>query len=233
MGGSEIEILFFAGIAAFIAYRIYVTLGKRTGNEQPPFDPINRRESVERPRPGASAQDDKVVTLSRVRDAVRTTPKDSVLAKVSPGSALARGVDAIREQDPKFDADAFLKGAKSAHEMIAKAFAEGDRATLKLLLAPDVYASFESAIVTRERHGQSVDFAFVGLKDAELQSAGLRGRVAEVTVKFVSELISATRDAAGTVIDGAAGVVREVTDVWTFVRDTRLDDLNWKVVATA
>ena len=98
---------------------------------------------------------------------------------------------------------------------------------------PDVYASFEGAIVTREKHGQSVDFAFVGLKAAELQTASLRGRFAEVTVKFVSELISATRDAAGTVIDGAAGVVREVTDVWTFVRDTRLDDLNWKVVATA
>jgi predicted lipid-binding transport protein (Tim44 family) len=233
MGGSEIEILFFAGIAAFIAYRLYMTLGKRTGNEQPPFDPLNRRESVERPRPVTPKQDDNVVALPRAREVLRPVAKDSILAKVAPGSELAKGVDAIRGQDPKFDADAFLKGAKSAHEMIAKAFAEGDRATLKLLLAPDVYASFEGAIVTREKHGQSVDFAFVGLKAAELQTASLRGRFAEVTVKFVSELISATRDAAGTVIDGAAGVVREVTDVWTFVRDTRLDDLNWKVVATA
>jgi predicted lipid-binding transport protein (Tim44 family) len=233
MGGSEIEILFFAGIAAFIAYRLYMTLGKRTGNEQPPFDPLNRRETAERSRPAVPAKDDNVVALPRAREALRPAAKDSILAKVAPGSTLAKGVDSIREQDPKFDADAFLKGAKSAHEMIAKAFAEGDRATLKLLLAPDVYASFEGAIVTREKHGQSVDFAFVGLKAAELQTAGLRGRFAEVTVKFVSELISATRDAAGTVIDGAAGVVREVTDVWTFVRDTRLDDRNWKVVATA
>jgi predicted lipid-binding transport protein (Tim44 family) len=233
MGGSEIEILFFAGIAAFIAYRLYMTLGRRTGNEQPPFDPINRRETVERPRPTTPTADDKIVPLPRTRDPLRPVAKDSVLAKIVPGSELAKGIDAIREQDRAFDIDAFLKGAKAAHEMIAKAFAEGDRATLKLLLASDVYASFEGAIAAREKNGQSVDFAFVGLKETELQSAGVRGRFAEVTVRFVSELISATRDAAGTVIEGAAGVVREVTDVWTFVRDMRIDDPNWKVVATA
>jgi len=234
MGGSEIEILFFAGIAAFVAYRLYMTLGRRTGNEQPPFDPMNRRETVERPRPTVPATDDKIVQLPRGRDVVRPVAKDSVLAKVVPGSDLAKGIDAIRGQDSSFDIDAFLKGAKVAHEMVAKAFAEGDRASLKLLLAPEVYASFEGAIVVREKAGQSVDFAFVGLKATEVQNAGLRGRfLAEVTVKFVSELISATRDAAGTVIEGAAGVVREVTDVWTFVRDTRADDRNWKVVATA
>ena len=71
------------------------------------------------------------------------------------------------------------------------------------------------------------------MKQANLEEVSLRGRIAEVTVRFVSELISATRDAAGAVIDGAAGVVREVTDVWTFARDTRSGDPNWKLVATA
>lgn len=233
MGGSEIEILFFAGIAAFVAYRLYTTLGRRTGNERPPFDPMSRRETIERSRPTAQPTEDNVVPLPRARESLRPAARDSILTKVVPGSELALGIDAIRARDPKFDMDAFLKGAKVAHEMIAKAFAEGDRATLKLLLAPEVFASFEDAIATRERNGQSVDFAFVGLKTTDLQTVNLRGRLAEVTVKFVSELISATRDAAGAVIDGATGVVREVTDVWTFSRDTGSDDLNWKVVATA
>jgi predicted lipid-binding transport protein (Tim44 family) len=117
--------------------------------------------------------------------------------------------------------------------MIARAYADGDRAALKPLLGADVYASFDSAITAREKAGHKVDFSFVGLKQASLEEAGLRDRIAEVTVRFVSELISATRDAAGAVIEGAAGVVREVTDVWTFARDTRSSDPNWKLIATS
>jgi len=139
----------------------------------------------------------------------------------------------VREADQSFDPDVFVGGAKAAHEMIARAFAQGDRAALKPLLSDDVYASFDSAISTREKAGQQMDFSFVGLNQASLEDVGLRGRIAEVTVRFVSELISVTRDAAGAVIDGAAGVVREVTDVWTFARDTRSSDPNWKLVSTA
>lgn len=132
-----------------------------------------------------------------------------------------------------FDPDEFVSGAKMAHEMIARAYADGDRSTLKPLLGDDVFASFDAAITAREKAGHKVEFSFVGLKQAKLEEAGLRDRLAEVTVRFVSELISATRDAAGAVIEGAAGVVREVTDVWTFARDTRSSDPNWKLVATS
>ena len=235
MGAAEIEILFLAGIAAFVGYRIYTVLGRRTGNEQrPPVDPISRRESVEQRRPTASAKlDDNVVTLPRARDAAPPRKRHSVMNTIDPNSALAAGINAIRTDDPGFDPDAFVDGAKVAHEMIVKAFADGDRETLRPLLAEDVRDGFEGVITSRERSGYQVEFAFVGLKSATLEEARLRGRVSEITVKFVSELITATRDAAGAVVEGAAGVVREVTDVWTFARDTRSADPNWKVVATA
>ena len=231
-GSVVLEILVLAAFAAFVAYRLFSVLGRRTGNEQPPFDP--RRERVE-PRRTAAAKDDNVVQLPRAREAAPPRPfaKESVMAKVAAGSTLALGVDQIRQVDRSFDPDDFVNGAKMAHEMIAKAYADGDRQALKPLLADDVYASFEAAISAREAAGQKLDFSFVGLKQASLEEAGLRGRIAEVTVRFVSELISATRDAAGAVIEGAAGVVREVTDVWTFARDTRSSDPNWKLVATA
>ena len=230
-GSVVLEIVVLAAFAAFVAYRLFSVLGRRTGNEQPPFDP--RRERVE-PRRTAAAKEDNVVQLPRAREAApRPFAKESVMAKIAPGSALALGVEQIRQFDRSFDPDEFVGGAKMAHEMIAKAYADGDRATLKPLLADEVYASFEAAISARETAGQKLDFSFVGLKQASLEEAGLRGRIAEVTVRFVSELISATRDAAGAVIDGAAGVVREVTDVWTFARDTRSSDPNWKLVATA
>lgn len=228
-GSVLLEILVLAAFAAFIAYRLFSVLGRRTGNEQPPVDV--RRERIE-PRRTVAAKEDNVVPLPRARDFGRPV-KESVMAKVAPGSALALGVEQIRQADRSFDPDEFVGGAKMAHEMIAKAYADGDRAALKPLLAPEVFASFEGAIAAREKAGHKLDFSFVGLKQASLEDASLRGRIAEVTVRFVSELISATRDAAGAVIEGAAGVVREVTDVWTFARDTRSSDPNWKLVATA
>lgn len=233
MGAAEIEILFLAGIAAFIGYRIYTVLGRRTGNEQRPMDQVTRRENSDQRRSGSASSEEKVVPLPRARDASVVRPRHSVMNSIDPASPLASGLNAIRSEDPGFDADAFVAGAKAAHEMIVKAYADGDRDILRTLLADDVRESFNGAIEARERTGHSVEFAFVGLKSASLEDAALRGRVSEVTIKFVSELISVTRDAAGAVVDGAAGVVREVTDVWTFARDTRSADPNWKLVATA
>jgi predicted lipid-binding transport protein (Tim44 family) len=229
MTGTVLELVILAAFAAFVFFRLFSVLGKRTGNEQPPYDP--RRVDTRRT---ASPQDDNVVPLPRAREMPAKPPvRNSVMAGVAPGSGLALGVERIREADSSFDPDDFVGGAKIAHEMIARAYADGDRGTLKPLLGDDVYASFDAAITAREKAGHKVDFSFVGLKQASLEEAGLRDRIAEVTVRFVSELISATRDAAGAVIEGAAGVVREVTDVWTFARDTRSADPNWKLVATS
>lgn len=228
MSGTVLELLILAGFAAFILYRLYSALGRRTGNEQPPFDPVNPRERIEARRPTPVAgKDDNVVPLPRARE----IPRPASAMVLSP--AVAAGVDAVRQFDPSFEPDGFVRGAKVAHEMIARAFAQGDRAALKPLLSEDVYASFDAAISAREKAGHQVDFSFIGLKQTNLDEVSLRGRIAEVTVRFVTELISATRDAAGAVIEGAAGVVREVTDVWTFARDTRSSDPNWKLVSTA
>jgi predicted lipid-binding transport protein (Tim44 family) len=205
-------------------------LGRRTGNEPPP---VSRRESIEPRRQSSSKGEDNVIALPRAREAAPVRPRHSVLNSIDANSPVAAGLNAIRGDDPDFDADAFVEGAKVAHEMIVKAYADGDRAQLRPLLADDVLQSFEGAISAREKAGHRVEFGFVGLKSATLEDARLKGRVSEITVKFVSELITATRDAAGVVVEGAAGVVREVTDIWTFARDTRSADPNWKLVATA
>jgi predicted lipid-binding transport protein (Tim44 family) len=229
---AVIEILFLAGVAAFIAFRLYSVLGRRTGNEQTPYDPINQRERLEARR--AQTSEDKVVPLPRpTRDVSRAPVVDSIEAKLAPGSALALGITQLRQVDRNFSPDGFLSGAKIAHELIVRAYADGDRRALKPLLSDDVYRGFDEAIGVRERAGSKVEFSFVGLKQATLEEVSLRDRIAEITVKFVSELISATRDAAGAVIEGAAGAVRDVTDVWIFARDTRSADPNWKLVATA
>lgn len=115
--------------------------------------------------------------------------------------------------------------------MIVSAFAQGDRRTLKDLLSQDVYAGFEAAIKDRETRGERTETRFVSIDDAKLIDASVQGRNAQITLRFVSQIISATRDKDGAVVDGNAEKVTDVTDVWTFARDD-VRDPNWKLVGT-
>ena len=109
----------------------------------------------------------------------------------------------------------FLSGARSAYEMIVLAFANGDRRALKDLLSTEVYESFETVIKDREKHEQKTETRFVSIDKAELVGAEARDRAAQLTVRFVSQMISVTRDKAGTIVDGNPDKVADITDVWT------------------
>ena len=146
-------------------------------------------------------------------------PADRWKGIAEPGCAVATGLDAIAATDKSFDAKHFIAGARAAYEMIVTAFAAGDRRALKNLLAREVYDGFEAAISERETKGETVETRFVSIETADIIGAELRGKTAQVTVRFVSQLISVTRDKAGNVIDGNPDKVTDVTDVWTFARD--------------
>ena len=116
--------------------------------------------------------------------------------------------------------------------MIVTAYAGGDRRQLRNLLGREVYDGFDAAIRDREQRGEIVESRFVSIASAEITGAEQRGKTAQVTVRFVSQLVTATRDKAGAVIDGNPEGVTDITDVWTFARDTTSRDPNWKLVAT-
>ncbi|HEY1473708.1 MAG TPA: Tim44/TimA family putative adaptor protein [Pseudolabrys sp.] len=228
----DIYTIIFLALAVFIFLRLRSVLGQRTGRERPPYDPYAAREPA---RPAT----EKVVALpNRMPEAVAAKPAEPVepverwkgVAEV--GTPLAAGLDAIVGADPNFDHKHFLTGARAAYEMIVNAFAEGDRRTLKNLLSRDVYEGFEAAIGEREKRGETVENRFVSIDNAEITVADMRGRTAQLTVRFQCKLISATRDKNGNVIDGNAEKVTDVTDVWTFARDLSSRDPNWKLVAT-
>jgi predicted lipid-binding transport protein (Tim44 family) len=116
--------------------------------------------------------------------------------------------------------------------MIVLAFAQGDRRSLKDLLSKEVYDGFDAAIREREANEQKVETRFIGIDKAELTGAEQRDRIAHVTVRFVSQMVTVTRDKTGAVVDGSPDKVTDVTDVWTFARDTSSRDPNWKLVGT-
>lgn len=147
-------------------------------------------------------------------------------------SAIVAGIEAIIRQEPGFDPRAFIGGAKAAYETIVTAFARGDRKVLKGLLAKEVYEGFEQAITDREKRGEKAESSFVSIDKAEITAVDVKGKNGQVTLAFVSQLISVTRDAQGAVVDGSAETVSEVNDIWTFARQLGSRDPNWLLVAT-
>jgi len=229
----DIYTIIFLALAVFIFLRLRNVLGQRTGNERPPYDRAARNVVQ-------GAQDNKVVPIpGTVIDqtplaptAEVTPPTDRWKGLAEPGSALAYGLDAVAGQDSSFDPRHFLSGARSAYEMIVLAFANGDRRALKDLLSTEVYESFEDEIREREKQEQKTETRFVSIDKAEIVGAEARDRSAQLTVRFVSQMISVTRDKAGTIVDGNPDKVADITDVWTFARDTSSRDPNWKLVGT-
>ncbi|MGH6851149.1 MAG: Tim44/TimA family putative adaptor protein, partial [Methylocella sp.] len=149
-----------------------------------------------------------------------------------PGSKAWDGLDAIAAADPAFAIKPFAEGAKAAYEMIVTAFAEANREVLRNLLAPEVFESFAAALAEREKRGEKVTTTFVSIDKVMIDDARLNGRTAEIKIHFTAQMITATRDQAGTVIDGSPDKVVQIDDIWTFARDTRSRDPNWKLAAT-
>jgi predicted lipid-binding transport protein (Tim44 family) len=231
----DIYTIIFLALAVFIFLRLRSVLGQRTGRERPPYDPYSTSDAVRSPA------SDKVVTLPPrpVTEAaaarpveVQSPPADRWKGVAETGSSIAAGLDAIAAADSSFDAKHFIAGARAAYEMIVTAFAEGDRRQLRSLLSREVFEGFDAAIGEREGRGEIAETRFVSVDGSTITGAELRARNAQMTVRFVSKLVSATRDRSGTVIEGNAEKVTDVTDVWTFARDISSRDPNWKVVAT-
>ncbi len=129
------------------------------------------------------------------------------------------GVDAIMAADPSFDPGQFLGGARAAYEMIVQAFSSGDKATLRDLLTDRVFASYTAAIDQRAAGGPGPEL--VRLRNAEIVDARLDGDVAKIAVRFEAELA-----------EGAHGL-RDTREKWTFERDVRARDPNWRLSGVA
>jgi predicted lipid-binding transport protein (Tim44 family) len=206
----DIYTIIFLALAVIIFLKLRSVLGQRTGRKPP---------------------------LYSARDAARGATNDNVVVPhwkgiAEPASSVASGLDVIARQDKSFNAEHFVSGAETAYEMIVLAYAQGDRRTLRNLLSHEVYEGFEAAIRKREAKGETAESRIVAIEKSEITAVELRNRAAQITVRFVSQLVSVTRDNARNVIDGNPEKVTDVTDVWSFARDLSSRDPNWKLVAT-
>ena len=192
-----IEILIAAMVAGVILFRLYTVLGRRTGHEPQSQDRIN---------PVSSAANLRALPAER------------------PSEPQARSLFDIQLADPSFETGHFLKGARSAYEIILKAFAGGDRASLKPLLSDEVYKAFDGEITKRGNAPAAETLA--GLTDAQIAHATLENQTAEITVSFRAQFANGEPSAKDY-------VQRDVTDVWTFARQIGASNPTWTLVATS
>jgi len=225
----DIYTIIFLALAVFIFLRLRNVLGQRTGEERPPR--AAAREALP-PEGNVVSMPGSPVDQTQAPPAAEISPADRWKGIAEPGTPLAAGLDAVARQDSSFDARHFVTGARSAYEMIVLAFANGDRRALKDLLSTDVFDSFDAAIKEREKNELKTETRFVSIDKADIVGAEVRDRAAQLTIRFVSQMISVTRDKAGNAVDGSADSVSDITDVWTFARDVSSRDPNWKLVGT-
>ncbi len=216
------DLIFFALVAVFIAWRLKSVLGRNVEVERkrPPdikavkpvfVKPQEQQENVEVAKLAAQQQE----------ESLKNFPSD-----------LADSLRKMNGMDSSFSAESFVKGAGLAFEMVIKAISKGDERTLEMLLRPDILVIFKEGLAERKAKGLSEETTLIAIKSSEIVSANLKGTVAQVRVKFVSEQVKVTRDSAGRIVDGDPSLVEVVEDVWTFERDMRSGNPNWLLVET-
>lgn len=239
-GTPDLLTVLAAIVAVVVIFKLRGVLGRRTSDDESRIDRKIRAEQAE--QRARAQQQDKVVTLprkepepaGRAAAGVATAAEaEARLMSLAGGNAqVEHGLRELGRLDASFDGQHFIAGARQAYELIVTAFAEGNRKTLKELLSRDVFDGFAAAISEREGRGELIDQSFVGISKADLVEADIKGNQAQLTVKFVSQLISATRDRAGAVVAGDPQKIKDVTDIWTFARDVGSRDPNWRLIAT-
>lgn len=222
-GFQFFDLIFLGMIAVFILLRLRNVLGTRTGHEKPPEDVHPGRTG-----PVAGKKEGTVINLPR-----RTGLGGGETALSPVEIRLRQALTEIALADPQFDAIDFADGARQAYEMIIIAFAQGDRDALQAMVGEDVFANFDAAITARQAAGQSMETRLAGIRDARITQASLRGKMAEVTIKFDADLVSHVNNAAGELVQGHPTLPQQVSELWTFARDTASKDPNWTLIATS
>lgn len=211
-------IVILAFVAGFLALRLYSVLGKRTGHEQQPapMQPDERpKVAVLQPKIGGEF----------LGDAPRLSQ-----GLIAPTAET--GIRSLIAADRQFDVPQFVEGAKAAYRAVLEAFWRGDKTELAWLCDTDVLASFEEAIDAREAEGHVLENRLVRIDKAQISDVTLNGRIAHISMRFDADIAAVTRDKDGNVVAGSMTDAVPTKDEWTFSRDVRSNDPNWKLIET-
>ncbi len=213
-----IDIIFFAAIAAFIGFRVYNVLGRKD------FEPDQAGRKM-----ATVPHAEKIIEATYVE----LKPSDDADLEARFGKKLAESIREIRKYDPAFAAETFLNGARRAFEIIIKAFASGDKATLQPLLSKEVYDKFASEMDRREKTEEIEETTLVAIVSSTIKDIVMNKKYARIAVNIVSEQINIIRDKQGKIIEGNPSQLDKIEEIWTFGRDVSSTNPSWELLGTS
>jgi predicted lipid-binding transport protein (Tim44 family) len=219
MNSPILQLLVLAGIAVFLILRLKSVLGTRDGFE-PSRSDAPTAGPTEKRRPEFEVIDGG--------------PDHDIEDHVDRDSKAAKALAEMKRVEPDFSVTQFLQGARGAYEMILMAFENGKLDEVMPFLSEDVYEAFAQVVDARQEKGLSIQAEFIGLRETSLSDATFDATTnsAEISVKFIGELISVVRDSEDNIVEGKPGQAKKQKDIWTFEREMSAGDPNWRLVAT-
>jgi len=214
----DIDILVYAVVAALLLGRLWAVLGTRNEN-----DP-QRPNPLAPPSPDMTQDSEPTYTRQNIVSRLQPVPP--------PPNSLAGGLSQVTAVDSSFDEKLFLREARDIFASIVGAYASGHLSLVNDFLSPTLLGHFQQAVDARNAAKQTAQTRIARIKDAEVIAARAEGKQVFVTVRFVSDQENILRDASGAILGGAEGKYEEVTDTWTFARETQLPGAKWLVVET-
>ncbi len=223
------ELLVYALVAAGLIFWLRSILGTRSQDE------------MDRPAPRLElGEDGKVVNLD-APDAEKSMDNLALIEELAgaskgnmsiAGPAVVVGLIDIAKADREYDVYKFLQATQDAFVYVVESFADGDRETLQDLLSPEVFEAFDGAITAREKAGEIMQTEIQSIQKSEITEARLDGKNALITVRFLAEEMSVTRDEDQNIIAGHPDKTTTMRDLWTFSRNIKSRDPRWLVVET-
>jgi len=148
--------------------------------------------------------------------------------------AVTKQPQKINETFDENDQKEFLKGAKIAYETIITDFSDNDNkiTTSKPLLNNEIYNQFNEALKERSARGHYAEITFIGINSAIIKEHKKLGKILNVTVEFIAEVITCIKDKDKKIISGDPEKIKKIYDTWVFSRDTTSVNPNWQLVNT-
>ena len=176
---------------------------------------------------GRRTGNEKTDTSSFNYEATNTESKVEPSIKIPPVDKNTSSVDSW------FDSKDFLNGANKAYELIVTNFENGNKKALTPFLEKSVLSNFSEVIDQRQQDNHTVEFSFIGIESSEIVHKDLKNDPMEVTVRFISEMITCIRNNKDEIISGSMNQVQKITDVWTFTKNKKVKSNNWLLSATS
>ena len=217
------DLIFFILLAAFLIIRLRSVLGRRTGNEKKSKDIFMYHDTA------LSAEKKKFLDE---KQSIKNKSHGKSSFKKEGNLNKNTALEKIYHFDQNFSLKNFLSGAKISFQTIIESYAKGEINKIKNLLSVNVFTAFSNEIKSRVKKKHSLEHTLISLKSADIEKINVKSSIADIVVKFASEQVNLLKNKKGEILSGNDEYIENHIDYWTFSKDLKSTNPNWKLVVT-